>query len=76
MKPKPIGFGQTAPLSAKVVSAFPGFLIYEIFCAVGYLRCLDAEKFVWGSKVFLLKFSSNLYLSVSLIYEPITRNSC
>lgn len=53
MKPKPIGFGQTAPLSAKVVSAFPGFLIYEIFCAVVYLRCLDVENFVWGFPVYI-----------------------
>lgn len=76
MKPKPIGFEQTAPLSAKVVSAFPGFLIYESFGAVVYLRCLDVEHFVWSSKVFLFKFSLNSYLSVSLIYGPISWNSC
>lgn len=76
MKPKPIEFGPTAPLCAKVVSAFPGFLINESFYAVVYLRCLDVKNFVWGSKVFLFKFSLNLYLSVSLIYEPISWNSC
>lgn len=58
-----------------MVSAFPGFLFYESFSAVVYVRCLDVEHFVWGSKVFLFKFSLNSYLSVSLIYEPISWNS-